>query len=785
MNKDKYNKDFNEVILKIATQFINIPFEDFSIKVQESLELIGSFLDLDRAYVFEYNFYHNTADNTYEWCHEGVEPQIDYLRDYPIVDMLDDWVVLHKNGQDVIYEDVSAIDHDSYIYKTLAPQGIQSICTIPLIINDNCFGFVGFDDIRQKRKWTEIEINLLRILAELIVNAIYKHKNDELLHELKVQAQKESEAKGQFLAQMSHEIRTPLNGIYNAFHLMKSSKHTIEQARFLEIAHTSLDVLSSVINNILDMSKIEAGKMEVIQKACDFESEITKVIKTLRPSVLEKNLSCLFEYDYSINYEVVCDINKINQIMLNLVNNAIKFTDKGYVKTKISVVNKNENEYLSLVVEDTGQGISQVDQQRIFDAFYQSSHSTNIKGTGLGLPIAYGLTKLMDGQIQLDSTLGSGTRFQVLIPLIKGKPLLFNRYEDKSVLVLSEDEAHINSYMCLLKSMFKKVDNVTNARGLYDIILIDDYVLTKTNHNLMINQYQNKDAKVILFTKHSYDDHDAHFTFDVPVTRKSFLDGLTNSHNQLTITEEELFTGHVLVVDDNEINRIAMIAILERKGFQCDSASSGLEAIEFIKKNHYHMIMMDIKMPRMDGYETSKKIRTILKNERQIPIIVITANTYLNDYDTQMATYVDDIIFKPINMQILNNVIKKHLHTENQITVPKNLLSFNKRIFNDLFDLNINSGIKMIRRFLAEYDKDIDELKDVMEKNDRDLIYKKLHYLKGPLSYLGAERMIYLINELMKKIMSNNHILGDEFNQLIEEGYVANKNFREYIQSQE
>ena len=197
---DKKNS-LNQIIMRIASQFINIPFEQFSQKVQEALALIGSYLDVDRAYVFEYDFTRNIADNTYEWCHDGVEPQKDYLTNYPIDDMLSDWVMLHKKGLEVVHEDIQLLDQESNVYQTLAPQGIKSICTIPLMIQEECFGFVGFDDIRQKRRWKKIEFNLLRILSELIVNAIYKHKNDELLVELKKVAENASIAKGNFLAQ--------------------------------------------------------------------------------------------------------------------------------------------------------------------------------------------------------------------------------------------------------------------------------------------------------------------------------------------------------------------------------------------------------------------------------------------------------------------------------------------------------------------------------------------------------------------------------------------------------
>ena len=754
MKNDINKLKLNEIIMKIATQFINIPYDQFSQKVQETLELIGTYLDVDRAYVFEYDLKKNIANNTYEWCHEGVEPQIDYLTNYPIDDMLNDWVAFHKRGLDVIYEDINLINHESYVYQTLAPQGIISICTIPLMIQGECFGFVGFDDIRQKRKWDKIELDLLRILGELIVNAIYKHKNDQLLVELKNLAQNASDAKGRFLAQMSHEIRTPLNGIYNAFYLLKKTDYTHEQEKYLDIAKSSLDILSSVINNILDITKIESGKMDIIKRPVDLENEIIKTIKILRPAIINKNLQCIFDFDYNINYKIICDIDKINQIILNIVNNAIKYTDCGQIKTHINIQDDKEGLFLSINVEDTGKGISIEEQEKLFDEFFQAKNRGNVQGTGLGLTIVNHLVHLMNGKLEVNSEIDRGSRFNVMIPVSKGETINFKQPDNQKVLLLSTDSSHQHIFKKMLESMYSDVDiDFIKSKNMYEIIVIDDSVIENENILSLIENHRQMDTKILLFTKNSHQSNIANYVFDVPVSRHAIIENLEESHDFYHIDNLDSMKteGNILVVDDNEINLSAMMAILENKGLTCDGVQSGFDAIEMVKKHNYDMIMMDIQMPKMDGYEVSKMIRDIFEDKQHIPIVVVTANAFLSDYDMKMSSYIDDIIFKPLDIDKLEQVINKHLTNNSIYQIPGNLKIMNEAIFYDLFDLNYHSGIKMAHKFIDDYRNEIEKFNEVINTEKDDLIYKEFHYLKGPLSYLGAERVIYLINEFMKE----------------------------------
>ena len=772
MNKHLETLDLNAIIMKIASEFINIPYQDFSKVVQETLGLIGEYLDIDRVYVFEYNFVNNTADNTYEWCHEGVESQQDFLRNYPISEMVDEWVVFHKQGRNVIYEDVDLLDHDSYIYQTLAPQKIQSLCTIPLMINEECYGFVGFDDIRQKRKWSKIDLDLLRVLSELIINALTKHKNDQLMIELKLEAQRASNAKGIFLAQMSHEIRTPLNGVYNAFHLLKQTSYSAEQKRYLDIADTSLNLLSSIINNILDISKIEAGKMEVREKFVDLEFELIKTIKTLRPAIKQKNLECFLDFDYNINHEILCDMTKINQIIINLINNATKYTDFGYIKTSISIFMENSINYLSISVEDTGSGISESDKNKLFEAFFQPQNRSNVQGSGLGLSIVHKLVTLLNGELTIESTLGHGSKFRFVIPIKLGSQLQYS-HNNKKMLLIADDSSNHQFYLSLLKSVNNEIDTPEcYNHQYYDVIILDDEAIKRHNTKNIIDAHRSKKTQVILVTESLKQPDYVDYITDFPVSRKSLLHLIKNDRDaeKQDQTTDKTFNGNILIVDDNEINREALMAILSKYGFTCTGASSGYEAIEKINAQTFHMVMMDVQMPEMDGYETSRNIRDIMKNQTRIPIIIVTANAFLNDYDIKMAEYVDDLIYKPIDIELLIGVIERFFRPLVLIKIPDELMIFNIQFFDGIFESNFKAGIKMATKFIESFTDDIKEISDLRESSQNDLLYKKLHYFKGPLSYFGADRLIYVIDEMMNRLKSNQSITINDILLLTEEG---------------
>lgn len=766
------NKKLNtleDVTMYIATQFVNVPLSNYDSRLNEALEMIGTFLNVDRVYVFDYNFELSITSNTYEWCNHGVSPEIDNLQNVSTDDLFDEWTSAHKLGQMVIYEDVKSLGPESTVYQILDPQGVLSICTIPLMNDNECIGFVGFDDIREKRSWKNQEIQLLQVLAELMVNLFIKKRNDEQLIYLRDKAQKASEAKGQFLAQMSHEIRTPLNGVYNSFYLLKKTAQTDEQKNYLEIAQTSLDALSSIVNNILDLSKIEAGKMDINYVSTDFEASLTKILKTMKPSIVQKQLVCHLDYDYNINYEIITDINKVNQMIMNLINNAIKFTQRGSITTKVTTKMIDKNEMLSIKITDTGIGIKEEDLKHISEAFYQvSNQQSATAGSGLGLSIIKELVQLMGGTLSITSIFGEGSSFEINLPLIKGEMLDFDQFANRNVLIWADDIVLTKQLSQLFSSMGFNVDHYQSAmKTNYEVIVFDDHVLFDHLDIFAIkSKYGQDTTSTFLISNNQFTDSNFDYVFDLPLSRKSIIQRLLNREVINLTSIDEMFNGHVLIVDDNFMNREALKSILSKHGLTSDTASSGLQAIEMVKHTTYNLILMDIQMPQMDGYETSRMIRNINFNKYRSPIIAVTANAFLSEYDLKMSSFMDDVIYKPVKMELLLQLLQKYLKKTESISIPQNLLVFNKHLFETIFDQNLEAGFKMIEVFQQECYKDFSKLKESFDTKDKDYIYKSLHYFKGPLSYMGGEKIMYLVNELMNKVMSNSIITDNEIIQI-------------------
>jgi signal transduction histidine kinase/CheY-like chemotaxis protein len=780
MKINEVEKNLESVVMHIASRFINVSHNEYEKRLNEALELIGSFLDIDRVYMFDYDFEKNVTNNLFEWCNEGVEPQIMHLQGVPIEEIVDEWLIKHKNNEMVIYEDVEALDHDSMVYQILEPQGVLSICTVPLVFNGECLGFVGFDDVREKRIWKDSDFKLLSVLAELIVNTLVKQKNDHALFLLRENAIKANEAKSKFLAHMSHEIRTPLNGVHNAFYLLSQANSEQEQRKYIQIAQTSLEFLTSIVNNVLDISKIESGKMNVNYYAVDLEFEVVKTLRALKLSIKQKGLECLFDFDYSINKKVVIDLQKINQIIINLVNNAIKFTQKGQIAVSIKRSGLENAPMINISVKDDGVGISHEEQKRITEAFYQSSNqSSSVVGTGLGLSIVNHLVSLMGGKLKISSEPNKGSTFEVDLPLVMDEPLSY-KVSFKRVLLVSNSNHFYSHYKAFFSNMIDEVLIYSDNQivDLIDLVVIDEKLIKEDPTCLeKINlNYENSEKLVI--TDNEKTDSIKQGLIETPISIRDFVQFTISNDTSLSETTviEKYYDGNILIVDDNMINRDALKAIVESHGLSCELAADGYQAIELCKINSYDLILMDIQMPKINGYEAAMKIRANQRQLKRTPIVAITANVFLNDYDYKMASHIDDIIFKPVKIDELLNMLDIHLDAKKIIPISDELQIMNLDTIKAVFEGNWDSASIMIEQFLNDCYKDFEKIKDAITMKDQLKIYKSLHYFKGPLSYFGADRLLYFIDILMNK-SSNQEVvtihdykeLNFELDQFIEE----------------
>lgn len=776
------NLQFQNIIFKIATELININANQFDQVINDTLALVGDFLGVDRVYVFEYDFDKMLTRNTYEWCNVNVEPQIDNLKESSIEDFMSVFVCEHKAGKNVIFENVLALDKSHPMYHALVPQGIKSLTTTPLMDGQRCLGFVGYDDVRTERKWNDKETGLLKILAGMITNAMLTYNNQKVLIELKEKANQASIEKTHFLSKISHEFRTPLNGAKNALYLLNSTRITSEQKEYVDIATYSVESLISMIGDILDISKIESGQIEIYDDVFDLENELANILLSEKNIAQEKGLDIQFDFDYTIINLFMSDLKKVRQIILNIVNNAIKYTNKGSITLTVKKIKEtNTNQVIEFIVKDTGIGIDKAYHEKIFEKFFQieSGDSRSYEGTGLGLSIVKELVEQLNGKIKLVSALNQGTTFKISLKLDTKEVYDFNKTKKLKVLVIDKDHRS-QKITEILESMSIKVDCLKNISKHYDLMifseeesfdLIDFYKNNFGKKETIIASLYNEDAK-----KDKID-----IVFNDITSRKQIYQKISAKMNGNKQDIQDLYvhelSGYALVVDDNRLNRIVLENILRKEGVKSKLVDSGLKAIEAVQKERFDIVLMDIQMPKMDGMEASNRIRDLGPQYKYLPIIAVTANAFLNDYDLMKKAQMNDVLFKPINIEQLERLLRNYISHQKYIFIPQHHIVFDSKEYEKRFEGSMDIAQSVVLAYIETYQDDMNKIESAIKKHDSKEIEQTIHYFKGSCAYLSGKRTTWLLSSMMDMNVKNDlehlkkayEVLVYEVEKLIEE----------------